>query len=100
MKLSPRRLSIFYFAKFLTTLIPSETVTFRAGIDEQPKDIQKRIKALFERVKDAAYGDVFDSSDTIKLDANSLAYVVGELQNYCIMDASKFQRAIKVASLP
>lgn len=33
--------------------------------------------------------DVFDPNDTIKLDPNSLAYVVGELQNYCIMDADR-----------
>lgn len=68
---------------------PEDTVTFRAGVGESHKDIQKRIKALFERVKDAAYGDVFDPSDTIKLDADSLAYVVGELQNYCIMEADR-----------
>lgn len=68
---------------------PDETVTFRAGVGEAHKDIQKRIKTLFERVKDAAYGDVFDPSDTIKLDADSLAYVVGELQNYCIMEADR-----------
>lgn len=66
-----------------------DMVTFRAGVGESHKDIQKRIKGLFERVKDAAYGDVFDPSDTIKLDADSLAYVVGELQNYRIMDADR-----------
>ena len=68
---------------------PNDTVTFRAGVDESSKDIQKRIKELFERVKDAVYGDVFDRSDMLKLDADSLAYVVGELQNYCIMDADR-----------
>ncbi len=68
---------------------PEDTVTFRAGVGEPHKDIQKRIKELFERVKDAAYGDVFDPSDTIKLDADSLAYVVGELLNYCIMEADR-----------
>ncbi len=68
---------------------PDNTVTFRAGVGEPHKDVQKRIKDLFERVKDAAYGDVFDTSDTIKLDPDSLAYVVGELQNYCITDADR-----------
>lgn len=71
---------------------PDDTVIFRAGVGELHKDIQKRIKALFERVKDAAYGDVFDVSDTIKLDPDSLAYVVGELQNYCIMEADRDAR--------
>ncbi len=68
---------------------PDDTVTFRAGVGESHKDIQKRINTLFDRVKDAAYGDVFDPSDTIKLDDDSLAYVVGELQNYCIMEADR-----------
>ncbi|HLX60900.1 MAG TPA: N-6 DNA methylase [Planctomycetota bacterium] len=68
---------------------PDDTVTFRAGVGEPHKDVQKRIKILFERVKDAAYGDVFDSTDTIKLDHDSLTYVVGELQNYCITDADR-----------
>ncbi len=66
-----------------------DTVTFRAGVGEPHKEIQNRIQLLFERVKEAAYGDVFDASDTIKLDAESLAYVVGELQNYCIMEADR-----------
>jgi type I restriction enzyme M protein len=68
---------------------PDDTVTFRAGVGEPHKDIQKRIAELFERVKDAAYGDVFDPSDRIKLDLDSLAYVVGELQNYSIMEADR-----------
>lgn len=68
---------------------PDDTVSFRAGVGESPKDVLKRIKGMFERVKDAAYGDVFESSDTIKLDADSLTYVVGELQNYSIMDADR-----------
>src|SRR6266702_3733819 len=68
---------------------PGDTITLRAGVGESPKDVQKRAKTLFERVKDAAYGDVFDPSDTIKLDADSLTYVVGELQNYSIMQADR-----------
>ena len=56
---------------------------------ESPKEVQKRIMAMFERVKDAAYGDVFEVSDTIKLDPDSLTYVVGELQNYSIMEADR-----------
>jgi type I restriction enzyme M protein len=68
---------------------PDDTVSFRAGVNESPKEVQKRIKAMFERVKDAAYGDVFEASDTIKLDPDSLTYVVGELQNYTIMEADR-----------
>jgi type I restriction enzyme M protein len=68
---------------------PDDTVSFRAGVGESPKEVQKRIKAMFEQVKDAAYGDVFETSDTIKLDPDSLTYVVGELQNYSIMEADR-----------
>jgi type I restriction enzyme M protein len=68
---------------------PDDTVTFRAGVGESHKDVQKRIRDLFEKVKDAAYGDVFEPSDTVKLDSDSLAYVVGELQTYCITDADR-----------
>ena len=68
---------------------PDDTVSFRAGVNEAPKEVQKRIKAMFERVKDAVYGDVFEASDTIKLDSDSLTYVVGELQNYSIMEADR-----------
>jgi type I restriction enzyme M protein len=68
---------------------PDDTVGFRAGVGEPHKEIQQRVKDLFERVKDAAYGDVFDEGDRVKLDPDSLAYVVGELQNYCIMEANR-----------
>ena len=79
------------FCKILDELEtdPDNMVTFRAGVNEPPKEIQKRIKAIFARVKDAAYGDVFETSDTIKLDPDSLTYVVGELQNYAIMEADR-----------
>jgi type I restriction enzyme M protein len=68
---------------------PDDTVSFRAGVNESPTEVQKRIKAMFEGVKEAAYGDVFEVSDTIKLDPDSLTYVVGELQNYTIMEADR-----------
>jgi type I restriction enzyme M protein len=68
---------------------PEETVTFRAGIDESGRDVRKRILALFEKVKTAVYDDVFGKGDTITLDAESVRYVVGELQNYCVMDADR-----------
>lgn len=68
---------------------PDDTVSFRAGVGEPHEEIRQRIATLFERVKDAVYGDVFDRSDRLKLDADSLAYVVGELQTYSIMDADR-----------
>ena len=68
---------------------PDDMVTFRAGIDEDPKDVKKRVLGLFEKVKTTVYDDVFADTDTITLDAESVQYVVGELQNYCVMDADR-----------
>jgi type I restriction enzyme M protein len=68
---------------------PDETVTFRAGVGETPAAVRKRILPLFEKVKTDYFEDVFDKADTLKLDDDSLAYVVGELQNYCVMDADR-----------
>ncbi len=63
-------------------------VTFRAGIDEDTRDVKKRILDLFKKVKDA-YKEVLDKNDDIILDDNSITYVVGELQNYCLMEAER-----------
>ncbi len=68
---------------------PDEVVTFRSGIDESPKDVKKRIVDLFDKRTRVEYADVFDSKDSISLDPASLAYVVGELQNYCILEADR-----------
>lgn len=68
---------------------PDKTVTFRAGVGEEPKAVRKRVLDIFQRVKTATYDDVFDLHDTINLDAESLCYVIGELQNYCIMEADR-----------
>ncbi|HRQ72073.1 MAG TPA: N-6 DNA methylase [Phycisphaerales bacterium] len=68
---------------------PGDTVVFRAGVGESADDVKVRIVRLFDAVKNKMYGDVFEPSDTIRLDAESLRYVVGELQNYCIMDADR-----------
>ena len=68
---------------------PGDMVTFRAGLDEDAKEIRKRVLGLFEKVKTAVFDDVFLKSDTISLDSESLRYVVGELQNYCVMDADR-----------
>lgn len=35
------------------------------------------------------YSDVFDNSDALELDAESITYVVGELQPYCIVEAER-----------
>ncbi len=79
------------FCKILDeqTCGPEDMVQFRAGIGENATAVQKRILELFEKVKIATFDDVFSPEEKIKLDADSLLYVVGELQNYSIMEADR-----------
>ena len=67
---------------------PDEMVAFRCGENEDPLTVQNRIDDLLQRAKDE-YSDVFDADDNIKIDAQSLVYVVGELQPYCITEAER-----------
>lgn len=67
---------------------PDEIVTFRAGINESPKDVAKRIKDRFEEAK-KVYPDVLEKEDKIELDDKSILYIVGELQAFCLMNAER-----------
>jgi type I restriction enzyme M protein len=67
---------------------PEETVTFRAGIDEEIQSIKERILELFDKVK-RKYKEILDETDNITLDSESIVYVVGELQNYCLIEAER-----------
>jgi len=67
---------------------PDDIVTFRVGIDEDLKTVKNRILELFEKVK-SKYSAVIDVSDKINLDGHAIAYVVGELQNYCLVDSER-----------
>jgi len=67
---------------------PDEQVRFKAGFDELPEKVQKRITGLFNDVK-KEYDDVFSAEDILRLDANSITYVVGELQRYSITEAER-----------
>jgi len=66
----------------------NDMVQFRFGHNEEPRDVYKRILDLFDNVK-IEYPDVFGESDTISLDENSIAYVVGELQTYSLLQAER-----------
>ena len=67
---------------------PDEQVRFRAGVEEPAGQVKERIINLFDEVlKD--YDDVFDEGDRIKLDAESIVYVVGELQRFAITEAER-----------
>lgn len=67
---------------------PDDIVSFRAGINESPKEVKRRILDIFEKVK-SKYKEVIDFSDKISLDEKSLLYVAGELQNYCITESER-----------
>ena len=66
----------------------SDIVNFRAGIEEPEKDVAARIKSIFTSVK-AKYPDVFSETDNISLTDSSIAYIVGELQQYCLIDSER-----------
>ena len=69
---------------------PEEIVTFRYGVDEDHAIVKQRIVDLFDIVKKKTeYADVFDETDTIRLDDSSVAYIVGELQNFCVRAADR-----------
>jgi len=65
-----------------------DIVTFRAGTNEEAKEVKKRIVDLFEKVK-SQYNDVIDIGASINLDERALTYVVGELQLYSLRDSSR-----------
>lgn len=66
----------------------NDIVNFRAGIDEPKQDIAIRVKRIFDSVKNK-YPDVFTKSDSISLTDSSIAYIVGELQQYCLIDSER-----------
>ncbi|PIW10889.1 MAG: N-6 DNA methylase [Caldiserica bacterium CG17_big_fil_post_rev_8_21_14_2_50_35_7] len=67
---------------------PHEQVEFRAGIGEPAEEVKNRIINQFDKVR-KEYDDVFGEGDRIKLDAESIVYVVGELQRYVITEAER-----------
>jgi len=69
---------------------PKALPKFRIGFEEKPKDVNKRVKKLFEEVKDELVMDgVFDKNEEIKLDDKSVAYVVGELEHFSLLKTDK-----------
>lgn len=67
---------------------PTDMVNFRSGVGEPVDEVKSRILKIFEGVKER-YPDVIESDDNIILDSNSIAYVVGQLQRYCLLEASR-----------
>lgn len=65
-----------------------DIVSFRAGIKERQNQIIERIQNIFSLVKEK-YPDVFDESDKITLSQNSIVYIVGELQQFCLIESER-----------
>lgn len=65
-----------------------DNVSFRVGIEEDGKVVKKQIAEIFEKVK-TKYSEVIEVADTIILDADSVKYVVGELQNFCLIESER-----------
>ena len=63
-------------------------VQFRAPNSEKIEDIQTRINKLFAKVK-AKYDDVLDDGDKISLDGKTLKYIIGKLQNFCLIETDR-----------
>lgn len=63
---------------------------FRVGLDEDPERVKERVVRLFEQVKEELVEDgVFEEFDTINLDARSVAWVVGQLEQYSLLKTDK-----------
>lgn len=63
---------------------------FRVGFEENPREVVKRVQYLFGEVKNQLVADgVFDENEEIKLDDKSIAYVVGELEQYSLLKTNK-----------
>ena len=67
-----------------------EIVDFRSGVNEKSEDIEKRIIDLFKKVReDKNLKNIIDKEDKIKLDKESIKYVVGELQPFCLLNSER-----------
>jgi type I restriction enzyme M protein len=66
----------------------NDIVNFRIGINENLEVVETRILNIFEKLK-SKYTEVIEVSDTIKLDKEAIAYVVGELQNYTLLESQR-----------
>jgi type I restriction enzyme M protein len=76
------------FCKIYDELYNESEPAFKAYPNENDSDISKRIKLLFNKVKNS-YPDVFDKDETLHLDDRSISYVTRRLQNYKLLGASR-----------
>lgn len=63
---------------------------FKIGFKDRPEDVKRNIEELFNEVKKELVEDgVFEESEKIVIDPKSVAYVVGELEQYSLMKTDK-----------
>ena len=67
---------------------PDQVVSFRAAAGDSEQSVADRLRGLFNQVVNK-YSDVFDSGTSLDIDTASLAHIVGELQNYSLMDSNR-----------
>jgi type I restriction enzyme M protein len=72
-----------------TDKAPEELVSFAADLGDTPEKVRDRIVGLFNSKVKVEFADVFDATDAITLDADSVLYIVGELQNYALTQANR-----------
>ena len=65
-----------------------DMVTFRAAEADTDQEIKERIDRLFLGVKNK-YRDVLDKSDYIDFDGHTLRYIIGKIQNFCLIDTDR-----------
>ena len=65
-----------------------DMVTFRVSQDDTDDDVKARIDKLFLSVK-KKYKDVLSDADNIDFDGHTLKYIIGKIQNFCLMDTDR-----------
>ncbi len=74
---------------------PKALPEFRIGFNENPEVVKERIEGLFQEVKDELVSDgVFDNEEEIKLEAKSVAYVVGELEPFSFSETARLYKDV------
>lgn len=68
----------------------SDPPKFKIGFKEKPQEVKNKIEDLFNVVKSELVEDgVFDLNEKIMLDAKSLAYIIGELEQFSLIKTDK-----------
>ena len=84
-----RQLIYMLFIKLydeINTPLNDET-SFQCSYESDPEIIANEIRALFDKVT-SSYAEVFTEDDRLTLDSNSIKFIIGTLQDICIMESS------------